>query len=155
VKFLWQPSVCCFGLSHTIVSDKENNFASKYVVNLCSKYKITHRFSSPTTHKATASPISAIAQSSIACARVCARRTTSGWKNYPGCFEHIEPQSASDGRNLILSSIRDRDHHPVYICMSTLCIQGIEWDQNAAQLCLAQDQSEERRQQAQICIVTY
>jgi len=33
----------------------------------------------------------------------------------------------------------------VDVCMPTLHIEGIEWDQNAAQLRLAQDQSEERR----------
>ena len=44
---------------------------------------------------------------------------------------------------------------PVNIYMPTLHTNGIEWDQNVGQLCLAQDQSEERRQQAPIRIVAY
>jgi len=44
---------------------------------------------------------------------------------------------------------------PVDVSMPTFRTEGVEWDQNAAQLRLAQDQSEERRQQAQICTTTY
>jgi len=31
--------------SHTIISDNKTNFASRHVTSFCSKYKITHRFS--------------------------------------------------------------------------------------------------------------
>ena len=47
-------------------------------------------------------------------------------------------------RDSILTSLRDIGHHPVDIYMSTLCTEEIDWDQNDAQLRLAQDQSEER-----------
>ena len=94
VKFHWQNIVCRFGLPPTIISDNGTNFASKHVANFCFKCKITHRFSTPATHKATARPRSTIAQSSIACARVWARRRANGWKNYLGCSGHTEPQSA-------------------------------------------------------------
>jgi len=39
--------------------------------------------------------------------------------------------------------------------MPKLRTEGIEWDQNATQLRLAQDQLEERRRQAQIRIAVY
>jgi len=39
--------------------------------------------------------------------------------------------------------------------MPTLCTEGVDWDQNAAQLQLVQDYSEERRRQAIIRIVAY
>ena len=44
---------------------------------------------------------------------------------------------------------------PVKICMPTLRTTEIDQSQNAIQLGLAQDQSEERRGEAQICIATY
>jgi len=39
--------------------------------------------------------------------------------------------------------------------MPTLCTEGVDWDQNAAQLQLVQDYSEERRRQAMIRIAAY
>jgi len=39
--------------------------------------------------------------------------------------------------------------------MPTLRMEGVNWDKNTAQLRLAQDQSEERRQQVIIRIVAY
>jgi len=44
---------------------------------------------------------------------------------------------------------------PVDICMPTLRLGEIDRDQNAIQLCLTQDQSDERRQEAQIRIAAY
>ena len=44
---------------------------------------------------------------------------------------------------------------PVEICMPTLLTEEIQWELDAAQLRLAQDRSEERRQQAQIHIAVY
>jgi len=69
---------CRFGLPHIIVFDNGTNFASKHVANFCSKYKITHWFSTPTTHKATTRPRSEITHSSIAFARVQARQMANG-----------------------------------------------------------------------------
>jgi len=44
---------------------------------------------------------------------------------------------------------------PIDICMPTLCTEEIDQNQNAIQLCLAQDQLEERRREAQIRITAY
>jgi len=44
---------------------------------------------------------------------------------------------------------------PVNICMPTLCTRKIDQSQNTIQLCFAQDQLGERRQQAQIRITAY
>ena len=47
VKFLLQNLVCHFCLPHIIISDDWINFASKEVAIFCSKYKVTHQFSTP------------------------------------------------------------------------------------------------------------
>ena len=44
---------------------------------------------------------------------------------------------------------------PVDVYMLTLYMKEIDWDQNAAQLRLAQDQSEERQRQATVQIAAY
>ena len=44
---------------------------------------------------------------------------------------------------------------PADVYMPTLCKEEDDWDQNAAQYWLAQDQSKERQRQATIQIVTY
>jgi len=60
-----------------------------------------------------------------------------------------------DGRNSVLPSIWDGGRIPVDASMLTHQTEGVKWDQNDIQLRLAQDQSEERRQQAQIPIAAY
>ena len=44
---------------------------------------------------------------------------------------------------------------PINISMPTFQVEGVDRDQNDAQLCLILDQSEEKRQQAQIRIIIY
>ena len=95
VKFLWQNIVCCFGLPHTVISDNGTNFASRQVASFCSKYKITHRFSTPTIHKAMTRPRSATTLSLTACARVLIKRKASRWRNSPGCYGRTGLTSAS------------------------------------------------------------
>jgi len=64
-------------------------------------------------------------------------------------------QACPSGRNPILIGYGMEVIIPVDICMPTLHTIKIDQSQNVIQLDLAKDQSEKRRQEAQIRIVTY
>ena len=95
VKFLWQNIVCHFGLPPTIISDNGTNFPSKQVANFCSKYKITHRVSTPYYPQG-------IGQAEISNRTILDslykslnKAKASGWRNSPECYGRTALPSAS------------------------------------------------------------
>ena len=79
------------GLPHTIVSDNGTNFTSKHVANFCSKYRITHRFS--TSYNPQGKGQAEINNHTILNSLCKSLDKAKGkWvKDYPGCSEHTEP----------------------------------------------------------------
>jgi len=63
------------------------------------------------------------------------KKTTQGALSIPNHKAH------PNGRNSFSLAYKTEAINLVDICLPTLCIEGIEWDHNAAQLRLAQDQS--------------
>ena len=59
------------------------------------------------------------------------------------------------GETLFSLANRTKAIIPIDFSMSTLFVEGVDQDKNDVQLCLILDQSEEKRQQAQIHIATY
>ena len=143
--------MCRFGLPHTIISDNETNFVSKQVTSFCSKYKITYRFSTPYYPQGNSqAEISNRTILDSLCKSL--DRAKGKWaEKLPGvlwAYKTIKrvptgetPFSLAYGTEVII---------PVDISMPTLRVNGVDRDQNGAQLRLVLDQSDEKRQQAQI-----
>jgi len=156
LKFLWQNIVCRFRLPRTVLPDNGTNFASKNGANFCSKYKITHRFSTPYYPQGNGQvEISNHTILDSLCKSL--GKAKSKWvEKLPGVlWAYQTTKRILTGETPFSLSYEMEAIISVDICMPTLRTEEIEWDQNAAQLRLAQDQSEERRQQAQIRIGAY
>jgi len=152
VRFLWQHIMYRFGIPHTIISDNGMNITSKQVASFYAKYKITHQFY--TTYYPQRNGQVEISNRTILDSL---DKTKGKWvekllgvlwayrtnKRVP---TRETPFSLAYGTETII---------PVDISMPTFQVEGVDQDQNNAQLLLVLDRSEEKRQQAHIRITAY
>jgi len=148
--------VCRFGLPHTIISDNGTYFASKQVASFYLKYKITYWFSIP-YYPADNDHVE-ISNHTILDS-LCKSLTKAKGKlveKIPGMLWAYKPTKCILMRETPFSlAYGMKAIILINICMPTVCTEEINRGQNAIQLHLVQDQSEERQREAQICIAAY
>jgi len=145
INFLWQNISCRFRLPHTIISDNGTNFASKQVASFCSKYKITHQFSSPYYPQGNGQ--AKISNHTILDSLCKSLDKAKGKlvENLSGVlWAYRTTKRIPTGETLFSLAYVTEAIIPVNICMPTLRTGEIDRNQNAIHLRLAQDQSEER-----------
>ena len=140
---------------YTIISDNGTNFASKQVANFCAKYKTAHQLFSPYYPQGNGQAEISNRTISTACAKAWAELRAMGQETLQSAIGLKDHQASPDGQNIILIGIWDEAIITVDISRQTLCVKGVDRDQNDAQPSLILDQSEEKQQQAQIRIAAY
>jgi len=151
IKFMWQNIMCRFGFSHTIIFDNETNFTSKEVATLCAKYKFVHRFSTPYYPQGNdqAEISNRIILDSLY--KSLAKAKGKWVEQLLGVlWVYRTTKRIPTGETLFSLAYWTEAIIPVDICMLMLRTEGVDLDQNAAQLWLVQDYSEGRRRQAMI-----